>query len=129
PPRPARHRPGRQRHLLDLAGGHVLGRRPADPRHLPPPRPRRVRRDGPRRHHRRRRVPLPAPRPRRHPLRRPQRHGRGPDRGRRRGGHPHHPPRHLLPLRRFRTAPEPPPAALLRRHRGRLGRPRLPPHG
>ena len=38
------------------------------------------------------------------PLRRPQRHGRGPDRGRRRRRHPHHPARHRLPLLRLRTA-------------------------
>ncbi len=42
--------------------------------------------------------------------------------GRRRGRHPDHPPRHLLPLRRLRRAAQHPPAAVLRRQRGGLGR-------
>ena len=38
------------------------------------------------------------------PVRRPERHGRGAGAGRRRGRHPAHPARHLLPHRRRRTA-------------------------
>ena len=47
-----------------------------DPDSLPRPGPRRLRRDGARRRHRGRRVPLPAPRPGRPPVRRPERDGR-----------------------------------------------------
>ncbi len=129
PPRPARHRPGRLRHLLDLARHHVQDRPAPHPRQLLRPGPRGVRGDGARRHHLRRRVPLPPPRPRRHPLHRPQRHGRGPDRGRHRGRHPHHPPRHRLPLLRLRRRARAPPAPLHRRHGGRLGRAGLGPQG
>ena len=52
----------------------------------------------------RRRVPLPAPSARRHAVRRPQRDGRGADRRGRRGRHPHHAARRLLPARRHRPA-------------------------
>ena len=52
----------RSRLVLDVARSDVRRRRSAHPRQLPPPRPRRVRRDGDGGHHRRRRVPLrPSP--------------------------------------------------------------------
>ena len=79
-------------------------------------------RDGPRRDHGRRGVPLPPSRPRRRPLRGPERDGEGGDRSGPRGGNPHHPARHLLPPRRDRARGGGRPAALLGRHRRRLGR-------
>ena len=91
-----------------------------------------VRRDGAGRHHRRRRVPLPAPQPVRTALRRPQRHGRRPDRGGRRGRHPDHAARHLLPRRRpdrrgaYRARRRP--AAVQRRLRRRVARPDVAAH-
>ena len=64
PPRAARlPRPGRRRHVLDLAGAHVRGRGAARPGALLRARPRRLRRDGAGRDHLRRGVPLPASRP------------------------------------------------------------------
>ncbi len=65
-------------------------------------------------------------RPGRPALSRPQRHGSRRAPGRRRGGHPAHPARHLLPRGRpqrwrpRRAAPRP--ATVQRRHRRRLGR-------
>ena len=99
----------------------------AEPRHLLRAGPSDVRRDGAGRHHRRRRVPLPAPQPVRTALRRPERHGRRPDRGGGRGRHPDHPARHLLPRRRpdrrgaHRARRRP--AAVQRRLRRRVARP------
>ena len=71
-------------------------------RDLPPAGPGSVRRDGAGRHHLRRRVPLPAPSDRRHAVRRSERDGRGVDRRGRRGRHPHHAARRVLPARGLR---------------------------
>ena len=112
----------RERHVLDLARAHVRRRRPARPRLLPRPGPRRFRRERAGRRHGGGGVPLPAPRPGRAPVRRPERDGPRPGTGRRRGRDPAHPARHLLPHRgrgrppgRRRAAP------VLRRHRRRVG--------
>ena len=87
---------------------------------------RRLRRDGARRRHRGRGVPLPAPRPGRTPVRRPERHGRRAGRGGRAGRRPAHPARHLLPRAAGSTptgtAARRRPAAVRRRHGRRLGR-------
>ena len=72
PPRAARPHPARARHLLDLARPDVRRRRAARPRDLPRPRAGDVPRDGGRRDHLRRGVPLPPPPARRHALRRPR---------------------------------------------------------
>ena len=96
PPGAALAHPTRPRIVLDLARPDVPRRRAAEPRALPAAGPGRVRRDGARRNHLRRRIPLRAPRCRRHALRRPERDGPGRDRRRRRRRHPPHPARHLL---------------------------------
>ena len=123
PPSAARTDPAGAGHLLDLARADVRRRRPARPRlllragvgHLP--------RDGGGRHHGRGRVPLPAPPARRDAVRRRQRDGARPgERGPRRRD-PDRAARHLLPLQRFRRRRRGCPGALLRRQRGRLGRP------
>ena len=75
-----------RRQLLDLARPDVRGRRPARPGQLLRAGPGGLRRDGPGRHHLRRRVPLPAPRPGRHPYADPNAMGARPDRGRREAG-------------------------------------------
>ena len=67
-------------------------------------RPGDLRRDGARRDHRRRRVPLPAPRPGGDAVRRPERDRPGADRGGARGRDPDHAARRLLPARRLRRA-------------------------
>ena len=72
--------------VLDLARADVRARRRARPRRLPRARPGDVRRDGARRDHRRRRVPLPPPRAGRRALRGPERDGQRADR--RRGARP-----------------------------------------
>ena len=79
-------------------------------------------RDGGRRDHRRRRVPLPAPPARRHAVRRPERDGPGAGRGGPGGRDPDRAARHLLPQRRVRRAARGRPGALQRRRRRRLGR-------
>src|SRR5690606_18470961 len=99
----------------------------ARPRPLPRPRARRLRRDGARRDHLRRRAPLPAPPPRRGSLRRPARHGRRARPGSSRRRRPPHAARHLLPRRRPGrhrvNAARSRAAAVLRRRRRALGRP------
>ena len=91
---------------------------------VPPARHGRVRRDGARRHHVRRRVPLPPPRTWWGAVRRPERDGCGAGRRRRDGRHSHHAARHVLPARWHRRRAGPDPAALRRRRRARVGGPR-----
>ena len=93
----------------------------ARPGQLPRARARDIRRDGARRRHDRRRVPLHPPRSGRGAVRRPERDGPRADRRRRRGRRPDHADRRLLPARRHRRAARRSAAALLRRQRRGLG--------
>ena len=100
--------------------------RAAQPRHVLRARAGRLRRDGAGRHHRRGGVPLRPPPAGRQAVPRPQRHGSRRAPGGRRGRHPAHAARHVLPRgrpqrRRPRRA-APGPAALQRRHRRGVGR-------
>ena len=80
-----------------------------------------VPRDGRRRDHDRRGVPLPPPPARRDAVRRPERDGARADRGRPRGRDPDRAARHLLPVQRVRGTCHRGAIALLRRVRRRLG--------
>ena len=122
PAGPARAHPGRAGRLLDLAAADVRGRRVGRAGLLLRPRPRDLRRDGPRRGHDGGGVPLPPSRPRRRPVRGRERDGECPDGRGPRGGNPHHPARHLLSPGRDRARGGGRSAALLGRHRRLLGR-------
>ena len=122
PPRAARAHPARARHVLDLARADVRRRRAARPRHLPRPRAGDLPRDGGRRDHLRRGVPLPPPpAATARPTPTPTRWGWPSSRRRGEAGHPAHAARHALPLLRLRCRARGGAGALQRRLRRGVG--------